>query len=247
MRKWLRWLLIALSIVLVIGLVAGGVWLATPAQPTGEAQAALQNSSMVQVTRGDWLVFEPVEALPATGYVFYPGGRVSPEAYAPYAAMVAEAGYLVVITPMPVNLAVLNAEAARSVIEAYPDIERWVVGGHSLGGAMAARFAHDNPNLVDGLVMLAAYPEASKDMSGHDLAVASIYGTLDGLATVAQVRGAASLLPPDTAFVGIEGGNHAQFGWYGPQDGDNPATISHAEQAAQTVAATLELLERAAS
>lgn len=246
MPKWLRWLLIVLAVVLVIGLVGGGVWLGTPAQPTAIAQAVLADSDTVDFTQNDWLVFEPVDATPTTGYIFYPGGRVAAEAYAPYMAALAEAGYLAVITLVPLNLAILNVDAAKPVIEAYPDIQTWVIGGHSLGGSMAARFAHDNPDLVAGLVMLAAYPEESKDMSGQDIAVTSIFGTRDGLASDAFL-GAAPLLPADTVFVSIEGGNHAQFGWYGEQAGDNPATISHEEQAAQAIAATLALLERAAS
>jgi hypothetical protein len=44
-------------------------------------------------------------------------------------------------------------------------------------------------------------------------------------------------------YVIIEGGNHAQFGDYGPQPGDNQATISRADQQAQTVEAVVKFLE----
>ena len=64
------------------------------------------------------------------------------------------------------------------------------------------------------------------------------------MTTIDEIKASAALLPSDATFVPIEGGNHAQFGWYGPQSGDNPASISHAEQQAQTVAATAALLER---
>ena len=82
------------------------------------------------------------------------------------------------------------------------------------------------------------------DLSDYQLAVSSIYGTQDGLATGDEIVASRSLLPPDTWWTVIEGGNHAQFGWYGPQSGDNEATISREEQQAQIVAATLRLLQQ---
>jgi hypothetical protein len=75
------------------------------------------------------------------------------------------------------------------------------------------------------------------------LAVVSVYGTEDGVASAADVLAAAERLPADTRWVPVEGGNHAQFGWYGPQAGDNAASVGHADQQAQTVAATVALLE----
>ena len=143
---------------------------------------------------------------------------------------------------MPLNLAVFGANAAADVTAAYPDIEHWAIGGHSLGGAMAAKYAFDNPGAMAGLVFWASYPAGSNDLSGADIAVSSIYGSNDGVATPDQVLAAKPLLPANTAWVEITGGNHAQFGWYGPQEGDNPATISREEQQAQTVAATAALL-----
>jgi hypothetical protein len=239
-RRWLT------SAVIVFFVVLGGgiLWITDVAEPLPAAMQALDSDAAVRVTRGDWLVFEPTESAPDTGLIFYPGGKVPPEAYAPFARDIAGAGYRVVIVPMPLNLAVLGIERARDVMAAYPDIQHWAIAGHSLGGSMAARFAHDHPDLIDGLALWAAYPEDSKDLSGSDLVAASIYGTLDGLAAVDEIERSRALLPPDTLYVPIEGGNHAQFGWYGDQAGDNPATISPEDQQAQTVAATLYVLER---
>jgi pimeloyl-ACP methyl ester carboxylesterase len=246
MRSRRRWLLIGIPLFIVAVAVIGGlVWVSNPAAPLPEAQTALDSDAAVMVSRDNgWIVFQPEGVTPQTGLIFYPGGLVSPEAYAPPLRAIAAAGYLVVITPVPLNLAVLNASAAAPVIAAYPDIEHWVIAGHSLGGSMAARFAYDNPDTISGLALWAAYPEADRDMSGRDLAVTSIYGSEDGLATVEQVEGARALLPPDTVWVRIEGGNHAQFGTYGDQARDNAATISRDEQQAQVVAAMLELMAR---
>jgi dienelactone hydrolase len=150
-------------------------------------------------------------------------------------------GYLVVIAPMPLNLAVFAPDRAADIISAYPEIRSWVIGGHSLGGSMAANFARNNPSLMKGLFFWAAFPAENDDLSAQDLQVVSIYGTLDGLATPDEVLGAQLLLPVDTQWAAIEGGNHAQFGWYGDQPGDNPAQISREEQQGQAITATLDL------
>ena len=192
-----------------------------------------------------WLSLAPRDATPRAALIFYPGGLVPAEAYAPFARAVAAQGYLVALVRMPLNLAVLDSDAGRAVMEAYPQIGRWVIGGHSLGGAMAARFAANNARDIDGLLMLAAWPEESVDLSSSPLAVSSVYGSADGLATPAEVLAAAPRLPATTEFLRIEGGNHAQFGRYGPQNGDNEAQIPPEAQQAQTVAAALALLRRA--
>ena len=156
---------------------------------------------------------------------------------------IAEAGYLAAITPMPFGLAVLSPDAADGVIAEHPEIETWVIGGHSLGGAMAAQYADGHDDVIDGLVLWAAYPAGGTDLSDADLIVASISASEDGLASREEIEASAAQLPPDTTFVEIEGGNHAQFGSYGEQAGDGEATIPPAEQQDQAVAATLAVLE----
>ena len=237
--KRLWWLLPVALLLVLAGFV---IWAGTAAAPMPEALAALQSDSQIEVHTDPWLVFRPVAEDPAVGLVLYPGARVDPRAYAPAARALAQQGYLVVIVPMPLNLAFLAPDRAAEVMAAFPEIDYWAVGGHSLGGAMSARFAYKHPESVGALTLWAAYPAATDDLSGHPLAVASIYGTLDGLATGDKIEASRPLLPADTSWVAIEGGNHAQFGWYGPQSGDNSATISREEQQAQIVAATLTLL-----
>lgn len=246
MRKTLSRIAVFLLISFLVGTSIFILWAATPSgAPMPEALAALESDSAVQVTREGALIFTPRDATPTAGFIYYPGGRVPPEAYAPTARALAEAGYLAVIVPMPLNLAILNVNAADAIMERYPDIKIWAIGGHSLGGAMAARYAAQNAGKVRGLAVIASYPEGNMDMSARtDLAVSVIYGSRDGLALPEQVEGARPLYPPSVVFVRIEGGNHAQFGWYGKQERDGEATISHAEQQAQTNAALLALMAR---
>lgn len=238
------WIGLLVFIVVFMGLGIGGflIWVGNPHQAMPEALASLESDNLVRVETEPWITFIPVSQSPNAGLIFYPGGLVEAEAYAPPARALAEAGYLVIIAPMPLNLAVLNSDAAADVMAAYPEIENWAISGHSLGGAMAARFADQNPDLIDGLVLWASYPAESNDLSAQLISVSSIYGTLDGVALPETVLASKPLLPPDTIWVAVEGGNHAQFGWYGLQEGDNPATISREEQQAQVVEATLVLL-----
>ena len=225
MRKRMRWLWLLLLLP-ILALGAFVLWAEITPPPMAEALAALESNAEVQVTTDRWLVFSSTN-----------------HSYAPTARAIATEGYLVIIVPMPLNLAVFASDAATDVIHAYPEVSNWAIGGHSLGGAMGARFAHSHPDDVVGLVLWAAYPDSSNDLSDRVLAVSSIHGTLDGLATTEKIATSRPLLPPATEWVAIEGGNHAQFGWYGPQRGDNQATISRAEQQRQIVAATLRLLE----
>ncbi len=235
--------LIALLVVLAVAVVGFVIWAQTPLGPMPEALAALESDSEVRVQTDRWLEFWPQNGEVNGGVIIYPGGRVDARSYAPAARALAEEGYLAVITPMPLNLAVFDANAAADVIAAVPQIETWIVGGHSLGGAMAAGYAEANTDVVDGLFFWASYPADDALATRTAPAVLSIYATNDGVSTPAEIEASRADLPAETRWVEIAGGNHAQFGWYGDQPGDGTATISREAQHAQFVAATAEMVE----
>lgn len=240
-RRW--WLWIPLTIVGFLAVAIGifVIWALNPMAEIGdEALMALQSDDNITVTDRAWLAFVPQNSLPNTGFIFYPGGRVPAEAYAPIARQIAEEGYLSIIVYAPLNLAIFNTDLAQPVITQFSAIENWVVSGHSLGGSAAAIFTENNPDLVDGVAFLASYP-INDSLASLNMPIISIYGTNDGLATVEDIDASRPNLPNAT-FIEIEGGNHAQFGYYGSQSGDNPATISHDEQINQTIEALLDLL-----
>lgn len=244
MKTWQK-VLLAVVVVLLLAVAGFLVWAYTPLGPMPEALTALESGATVDVTTTPWYTFQPTGESRSTGLIIYPGGRVDPRSYAPTARAIAEQGYPVVLVPMPLNLAVFGIDRAAGVMSAMPEVEQWAIAGHSLGGSMAANFIRNNPDAMDGLALWASYPAGGDDLSGRlDLAATSIYGTADGVASMEDVLGGAPLLPPDTVWVPIEGGNHAQFGWYGPQSDADVATISREEQQAQIIAATLALLER---
>ena len=231
-KRTLRIVLIAVAVVLLVAAAGFFAWTRVAGYAASPEAAAL--AATAETPQG-WYAFQPAQPTD-TGFIFYPGGLVDPTAYAPLMKQVSERGILTVIVPMPLNLAVFGASRANDVIAAYPDIEHWIIGGHSLGGSMAAGFVKDNPTAVKGLVLLASYPASSADLSGLPIEVVSVYGTEDG---VAGDKPAASMsrLPHGTELVVIDGGNHAQFGDNGTQRGDGTASISREDQQRQTATA----------
>ncbi len=234
----------SLVLILLIFALAGGAiyWNSSTLGPSSDALAALQPDAQVRVVLGDgWVVFEPLADPAITGFIFYPGGGVDYRSYAPVLRAIAAQGYLVALVRMPLNLAFFDIAAADGVIVQLPTIEHWVVGGHSLGGVAAASYAAGSSE-IEGLVLWASYP-GSDALASINLKVISIFGSLDGLSQPQTIADSRQNLPPDTQFVEIAGGNHAQFGSYGAQKGDNPASISEEEQAALIAAATAAFLQ----
>ena len=186
------------------------------------------------------MVFEPENA--KTGFIFYPGGKVEYTAYVPLMEACASEGILCVLVEMPFNLAVFDINAADGLQEKYPDIESWYIGGHSLGGSMAASYVSKNSDTYDGLILLGSY--STENLSTTDLEVLSVYGSEDKVLNREKYEEYKSNLPDDFTEVVIDGGNHAYFGMYGLQDGDGTATISNIEQINITTKAILEFTEK---
>lgn len=234
----------AILLVLVIAFIGFSVWAYTPHGPMPQALAAMQSSAGVLVDDDPWLVFQPKNGNIDTGLIIYPGGRVDPRSYAPAAHALAEDGYLVIIPPMPFNLAVFGWQEAEQVINNYPTISNWAISGHSLGGTMAAKYALSDPGQINGIILWAAYPSSSDDLSASPLESMSIYGTDDGLISVNEIDDSRQIMPETTSWVRIDGGNHSQFGWYGDQPGDNPASISREMQQQIIIESTKNLLAK---
>lgn len=202
------------------------------------ALEAMASTDLI-VTNDDGLaVFAPDHT--TTGLIFYPGGKVEYTAYAPLMEALAKEGILCVIPQMPLNFAFMDMNAAADILPLFPQIETWYIGGHSLGGSMAASYAAKSDRFT-GLILLATYSTA--DLTHSGLEVLSIYGTEDGVLNMESYAEHFSDLPADTIEYVIEGGNHAQFGSYGAQDGDGIATITADEQLALTVEAILNRME----
>lgn len=208
------------------------------ADETALAVMAYQTDSVQIKEEGNITWFIPQE--PTVGLIFYPGGKVEYTAYAPLLQACGEKGLLCALIRMPGNLAVLDANAADGLREEHPEVTTWYIAGHSLGGAMAANYAATHVENFDGLILLAAY--STKDLTQTPLRVLSIYGSEDGVMNRESYEKGRANLPADAAEIVLEGGCHAQFGSYGPQDGDGTPTISGEEQIRQTVEAIMEFV-----
>ena len=185
------------------------------------------------------VVFEPKNA--TRGFIFYPGGKVEHHAYEPLLAELAREGVLCVLVKMPFNLAVFDINAADGIREQYPEIEDWYIGGHSLGGSMAAAYLEKNAEDYEGLVLLGSYSTA--DLSDSGLDVLSIFGSEDKVMNREKYDENKTNLPGAFTEIVIDGGCHAYFGMYGAQDGDGVPSISNAEQIRITAEYITQMME----
>ena len=177
------------------------------------------------------IVFEPAET--ENGFIFYPGGKVEHTAYIPLMKALASEGMLCILVEMPFRLAVLDMSAAEGLQDDYPEIEEWYIGGHSLGGSMAASYLAKHRDNYEGLVLLGSYSTA--DLSNVDIEVLSVYGSEDMVLNKEKYDENKSNLPSDYTEAVIAGGCHAYFGMYGAQDGDGTPEITNEEQIWLTV------------
>ena len=230
-KSFPRRVFLCLLAVLLTACIAFGVYVSDYYHADPAAEDALASDSLVTVTEqnGSW-VFAPES--PTAGLIFYPGGKVESTAYAPLLHDLAENGILCVLVKMPCNLAVLDMNAADGIPELFPEVSDWYIGGHSLGGAMAASYAANHTEELDGLVLLAAYSTA--DLTDSGLRVYSAYGSEDGVLNREKYEADRVNLPQDTTETVLDGGCHAGFGSYGAQKGDRTPTISAEYQQRQT-------------
>jgi pimeloyl-ACP methyl ester carboxylesterase len=239
---------------LMIVIVGGGLfayfwykdWIenrVSPAMP--QALLALKSDDAIEVSVGDWIVFRPRHVEAETALIFYPGGECDERGYAEPLRKIAGAGYLVVLVPMPFYLAVLAPNRAEQVIEAFPEIRDWAIGGHSLGGAMAARFVYEHPDRVAGLILWDAYPPDTDDLSDRSIRVKLIHRADASGAMPSYYEDYIPLLPPDSEFAPIEGASHINFGRFSPAERFRKtpaATIPIEAQHAAIARASIEFL-----
>jgi hypothetical protein len=221
--------------------VAGVVWFLAPFAASPQALLALQSDDRVTVTSStNRIEMSPLGHRSGYGLIFQPGARVDARAYAAMLRPIAEAGHQVVIVKQPLGIAFLAHGFAPSWAEKHPETERWVVGGHSLGGVVASENAAD-PNELDHLVLWASFP--ASDLSDRsNLRTVSIFGTNDELTTLSEIEASRADLPDGTSFVPVAGAVHSHFGDYGLQPGDGEPGLPRAEAQELIIGATLAFL-----
>ncbi len=225
-----RFLIISISTALTLAIIFGAcaIYLSDYYRADENAITAflpMQQSEFYTLENGD-VVFIPEES--TAGLIFYPGGKVESDAYKPLMAALASHGILCVLVEMPFNLAVFDVNAADGIREQYPEIKSWYIGGHSLGGSMAASYLSKHSNDFDGLFLLGSYSTAN--LADSDIDVISIYGSEDMVMNRKKYEECKVNLPENFTEIVIEGGCHAYFGMYGAQNGDGTPGVTNEEQ-----------------
>lgn len=170
--------------------------------------------------------------------IFYPGAKVETEAYAPLMLSLAESGEDAFLVDMPMRFAFFGTDSADKLINSDRyGYDSWYLMGHSMGGLAACSYVESNPGVINGLIFLASYPNGGPY---EGVKMLSIYGTEDKCLSSEEYQKSKALWPKDTVEVVIEGGNHAQFGSYGEQNGDGDAAISSEKQLSETTGAITE-------
>lgn len=230
--KWFKVLLVLLLIVTIL-IITGSMWL--DAMTYKPSALALEMASKDNVEdRGSYFHFQ-TETQAKGAIVFYQGGLVATESYAPLAQQLVLAGFEVFLPKMPLNLAIINTRAIDRIRAENPNAGPWYLGGHSLGGASAVIYLAKGSPEIDGLFLLGAYGTKDTDLSQVKYPVISITGSEDKVLNRESFEALKPKLPPSTQYVSIEGGNHSGFGSYGHQKGDGEAMISENEQLIEIV------------
>ena len=229
------WLIAGGAVLLILALLAGAFfWYVSDYYRAEDAALEVLDQDTGISVQDNLTILSP--SYPTdTALLFYPGAKVEAEAYLPLLDQIRQTGVTCILVHMPFRMAIFDANAAEEVIARFPEFQHWYMAGHSMGGAMASKFAADHPDQVDGLILMGAYLYGDYPVEK----TLTVYGSLN--------QSVEDHLDYTENVVEIEGGNHAQFGNYGPQKGDPPATISAREQQAQTVAAIEAFLQPAES
>ena len=227
-----RTIFLALGVVLALLAVVFFAYVNDYRHADEAARSLLQNSTNLR-QEGNLTILTPDAANNSgTGLIFYPGGKVEDTAYLPLLERIRAGGLTVVLVKMPFQLAVFDIHAADRVYGAVPSVSRWYLGGHSLGGAMASSYVAENEDQLAGLILLGAYP-----VNDSSISMLCIFGSEDIMLDRTKLTDVANQLE-------LAGGNHAQFGNYGVQEGDGVPSITREDQQRQATEAMLAFLKQ---
>lgn len=240
-KRLLKVLAVGILVLLAVLIAFFVIWTQFDYKPSQEVENL--GVSKQAIPKGGYLLFQPSDNSDIKGgYIIYQGAKVDAMAYGYYAQEVAKQGYLVGVVDAPFNVSFFSSNKVKEIMKEYPTIDNWFIGGHSLGGVVASSYAYNHQSRIQGLILLASYPMNKNDFSNTNYPILSLTGERDGLSTPNKISETKHLLSRNAKIVELKGANHAQFGLYGEQKGDNEATISPQEQQTQMVQHTVQWL-----
>ena len=184
-RTFRRWLRVAFALWASFAMS----WLANSVRTRGVDEKTLQSNQRVSVLdEATGLTLLPASSSGHAGLIFICGSGIAAEAYAPLLRPVAEEGFAVFVVKLPYRFAPLESpkqvavDRARGVIAAHHEVTHWVIGGHSLGGALAARMARSASGSLSAMVLVATTHPKEDDLSFLTIPVTKIYASNDAIA-----------------------------------------------------------------
>lgn len=241
-----RIIIVAVCLLLAAALVCGGLVIrnfthVSYAMHSLDEYRQMYPDVTIEELDNDIIKYSPNKDASEIGIAFYPGCTVEYFAYSPLLAELAEEGYTVYLFEMPHNVATMAPKRADEIIGKDSDVKKWYISGHSAGGVAAEMYLVDNADKIDGAIIFSS--SAKEDMTGVDVPMITVYGSMDKLVGKSIQRKVGNN-PPDTEMYCIEGANHAQFGDYGKQIFDPYADISDEEQRKQALSYVTDWISR---
>lgn len=184
-------IIVSLLAGVLLSFLVGFFYLSIHYSAAEEVLAVLSDPAGATITKiyGGYIVDGPGEKV---AMIFYPGAKVDTEAYLPLMKRIADNGVDCFLADMPMRIALFNKNAADQFISHY-NYDCWLLGGHSMGGMIAAGYASEHSDKIDGVVLLAAYPN---EKMSDSVGLLSIYGTRDGVLNRKAYEKSKPLFPP---------------------------------------------------
>lgn len=219
---------LALYTMLIVALIfATTIYLGRSYKPSDEAKAVLTATDILLTQTTREIRVASLSADKSLGFLIYPGGQIQPASYLPLARETAlRFNSTVVIVKFPLNLAFFDWKVGARVMH-DESIDKWILLGHSLGGAFGSKLAVADPRIF-GMVMLASYP--ADNLAKKTLPTLSLNGQLDAVMSEAEFAKQKPKFPLGSEFYIIGGANHSQFGSYGLMSNDSVASITPQKQ-----------------
>ncbi|MTI29801.1 alpha/beta family hydrolase [Xanthovirga aplysinae] len=210
------------------------IWQWSTYQSRNLPKDIFSENDQISVTENkDEIIFKPNFTQNTSEVIFFQGGLTDPKAYAPLCRKIAENGFTCHLIKMAWRLPQYDYQKVSKLFDLRS--RKYIIGGHSQGGKMAAQFVYENPSSMTGLFLMGTSHPRDINLSNLSIPTLKVYAEKDGLASIPEVLEYEEKLPKNSTLILIKGGNHSQFGYLGKLFMDNSADISLENQQKETL------------